>query len=155
MLRPYMYDMNRTKQNNIQSQNRSELADEVMQAFKMVSPFIEKHTSIVCPECRKVCCIDKHGRYDKYDLIFINALGVRRRHDPPDRDESEPCRFLNEKGCSLDRWERPFRCTQFFCDALLKSLENDNAKLYRAFVEYLQHLVSVRQRLLEQCGHCI
>jgi hypothetical protein len=141
--------MNRTAQNGIQSKNLAELADEVRQAFKTVSPFIEKHTAIVCPECKKVCCIDKHGRYDENDLLFFRALGVNKHHNLPDRGESDPCRYLNEKGCSRERWERPFRCTQFFCDALLKSLENDNAKLYRAFVEYLQYLISVRQRLLE------
>jgi hypothetical protein len=141
--------MNKATQDNIQSQKKSELADDVKQAFKAVSPFIEKHTAIVCPECRKVCCIDKHGRYDTHDLEFLQALGVKKHHDLPDREESAPCRFLNEKGCSRERWERPFRCTQFFCDVLLKSLENDNAKLYRAFVDYLQHLISVRQRLLE------
>jgi len=141
--------MNKTAENSIQPENLSELADDLRQAFKAVSPFIEKHTAIVCPECKKVCCIDKHGRYDKNDLVFLRALGVKKHHDLPDREESDPCRFLNEKGCSRERWERPFRCTQFFCDALLKSLENDNAKLYRAFVEYLQHLISVRQRLLE------
>jgi hypothetical protein len=52
-------------------------------------------------------------------------------------------------GCSLERWKRPFRCTHFFCDPLLKSLENDNAKLYRSFVEYFQYLLSVRQKLIE------
>jgi hypothetical protein len=141
--------MNKTIQNSIQSENRSELADELKEAFNAVSPFIEKHTSIVCPDCTKVCCIDKHGRYDKNDLVFLSALGVKIQPDLPDREESAPCRFLHEKGCSRERWERPFRCTHFFCAPLLKSLENDNAKLYRAFVEYLQYLVSVRQRLLE------
>ena len=141
--------MNKTTQDSIQSEKKSEIADELKEAFNAVSPFIEKHTSIVCPECKKVCCIDKHGRYDKNDLVFLMALGVKVQPDLPDREELDPCRFLNEKGCSRKRWERPFRCTQFFCDALLKSLENDNAKLYRAFVEYLQYLISVRQRLLE------
>ena len=130
--------------------SRAERADELKEAFKAVSPFIEKHTSVVCPECNKVCCIDKHGRYDKDDLVFIRSLGADTHHDLPERGESEPCRYLNETGCSRQRWERPFRCTQFFCDPLLKSLENDNAKLYRAFVEYLQLLISVRQSLLEE-----
>jgi len=144
-----MKTVNKDVQHNIDSIDKAELADEVRQAFHAVSPFIEKHTSIVCPDCRKVCCIDKHGRYDRNDLIFLNALGVNKCNDLPDRDESDPCRFLNQTGCTRERWERPFRCTQFFCDALLKSLEHDNAKLYRAFVEYLQHLIDVRQRLLE------
>jgi len=144
-----MKTVNNNDQQAAESIVLSELADELRQAFKAVSPFIEKHTAIVCPECRKVCCIDKHGRYDTNDLLFLRALGVKKHDDLPDREESAPCRYLNENGCSRERWERPFRCTQFFCDALLKSLENDNAKLYRAFVDYLQHLISVRQRLLE------
>jgi len=144
-----MKTVNKFDQHNTESLNLTELADELRQAFKAVSPFIEKHTAIVCPECVKVCCIDKHGRYDQNDVRFLRALGANMRNDLPDRDESDPCRYLSEKGCLRERWERPFRCTQFFCDALLKSLENDNAKLYRAFVEYLQHLIDVRQRLLE------
>ncbi|MBI5666345.1 MAG: hypothetical protein HZC49_14845 [Nitrospirae bacterium] len=145
-------DMNKTTQDSAQPETKAEIAQEFKAAFDLVSPFIEKHTSIVCPDCEKVCCIDKHGRYDENDLAFLNALGAKTHHDLPDREETDPCRFLNEKGCSLARWERPFRCTQFFCNPLLKSLENDNAKLYRTFVEYLQYLISVRQRLLDEAG---
>lgn len=137
------------KQQCTQSDSRKELANELREAFNAVSPFIEKHTSIVCPECEKICCKDKHGRHDRDDLKFITALGAEIHLDTAERDESGPCRFMNEKGCALKRWERPFRCTHFFCDPLLKSLENDNAKLYRSFVEYLQYLISVRQRFLE------
>jgi hypothetical protein len=132
-----------------QSDNRKELAQELRYTFDTVSPFIEKHTSIVCPECEKVCCIDKHGHYDSNDIVFLRALGTEIIYKPPDRKETDPCRFLTDTGCSLERWARPYRCTYFFCDPVLKSLENDNAKLYRAFVEYFQHLVYIRQRLLE------
>lgn len=125
-----------------------ELAYEIRDAFDAVSPFIEKHTAIVCPKCRQVCCRDKHGRPDKDDLLFLRALGAEMPAGVPERGESDPCRFLTDTGCSLQRWRRPFRCTFFFCDPLLKSLEDDNAKLYRAFVQYFQHLVSVRRRLL-------
>ena len=126
-----------------------EIVHELKNAFSAVSPFIEKHTSIVCPECEKVCCIDKHGRYDKDDLVFMKALGIEIPHDPSDREETALCRFLNKNGCSRQRRERPFRCTHFFCNPLLKSLENDNAKLYRAFIGDLQYLVDVRRKLLD------
>ncbi len=126
-----------------------ELAHELKDAFDAVSPFIEKHTAVVCPECRQVCCRDKHGRPDENDLVFLRALGEEMPDGRTERGESEPCRFLTETGCSLQRWRRPFRCTFFFCAPLLKSLENDNAKLYRAFVQYFQHLVQARRRLLE------
>ncbi|UCH79961.1 MAG: hypothetical protein JSW20_09425 [Nitrospiraceae bacterium] len=129
--------------------NTRELALEIKHAFNMVSPFIEKHSARVCPECNNLCCKDKHGRYDKDDVTFLEALGENMLPEFPDRDESGPCRYMAEKGCSIERYVRPFRCTHFFCDPLLKSLENDNAKLYRAFVEYFQHLISIRQRLLD------
>ena len=128
--------------------DRSDLAEEIKAAFNTVSPFIEKHTSIVCPTCEKVCCIDKHSKYDKDDNVFIEALCAEMPLKDSDCRESDPCRYLAERGCSLERWMRPYRCTFFFCDPLLKSLENDNAKLYRAFVEYFKHLVALREKLL-------
>lgn len=145
--------MDRTDKYNRSIESVSDLKEralELKEAFRAVSPFIEKHTSIVCPECEQVCCVDKHGIYDKNDIVFIEALGGTGPYDIADRQETDPCRFLNDAGCSRERWMRPFRCTHFFCDPLLKSLEKDNAKLYRAFLEYLQCLVSTRNNLLEQ-----
>jgi hypothetical protein len=128
--------------------DRNELARGLKEAFNTVSPFIEKHTAIVCPECEKVCCADRHGRYDSNDLLFLESLGADIPQFSDERKENDACRFINETGCSLERWMRPYRCTFFFCDALLKSLESDNAKLYRAFIDYFQHLVSLRRELL-------
>lgn len=133
------------------SSSAAELAGDLREAFDVVSPFIEKHTAIVCPGCENLCCKDRHGRYDENDLFFLTALGVAVTADQSGPEESGPCRHMGAMGCSLERWMRPFRCTHFFCDALLKSLENDNAKLYRTFVDYLQHLISIRERLLKAC----
>ena len=134
----------------MQTFEKRELALEIRETFHLVSPFIEKHTLLVCPDCEKVCCADKHGRYDSDDLLFLNSLGVESSQNGPECNEEGSCRYIMEKGCSLQRWMRPFRCTFFFCDVLLKSIEDDNAKLYRAFTGYFQHLVSLRQRLLGQ-----
>jgi hypothetical protein len=130
-------------------QSKKALALELKEAFYTVSPFIEKHTEIVCPDCINLCCKDRHGRHDENDLLFLTALEVNIPPDQPELEESDPCRYMTEKGCSLERWERPFRCTHFFCSPLLKSLENDNAKLYRAFIDYLQCLVSLRGEFLK------
>jgi hypothetical protein len=134
----------------MQKFEKREIAHEIKETFALVSPFIEKHTSLVCPECEKVCCADKHGCYDSDDLFFLNSLGIEVSQDGPERNEEGSCRYITDKGCSLQRWMRPFRCTFFFCDRLLKSIEDDNAKLYRAFTGYFQYLVSLRQRLLGQ-----
>ena len=135
---------------NNKPDNAEELAIEMKEAFKTISPFIEKHTAIVCPECRHLCCKDKHGRYDQDDIIFLHAINAAIPPEQPERDGSGPCRYMRGNGCSIDRYLRPFRCTHFFCNPLLKSLEEDNAKLYSAFIEYFEHLISMRQKLLEQ-----
>jgi len=132
----------------MQKFEKREIAHEIKETFDLVSPFIEKHTLMLCPDCEKVCCADKHGRYDSDDLLFLNSLNIEASQDEHERNEEGSCRFITEKGCSLERWMRPFRCTFFFCDRLLNSIEDDNAKLYRAFTGYFQHLVFLRQKLL-------
>ncbi len=141
--------MNKNIHNSNQPEERRELGEELKAVFLVISPFIEKHVSVVCPDCTNLCCKDKHGRYDKNDIIFLTALGVYVPQVNAGREETGPCRYMIDTGCSLTRWMRPYRCTFFFCDQLLKSMENDNSKLYRAFRMYLEQLVFTRQKLLD------
>jgi len=129
--------------------NKTEIARELKGILDAVSPFIEKHTALICPLCEKVCCINKHGDHTKDDIYFLEALGIRVPSVEPERKDTDPCRFLAANGCSLDRWERPFRCTWFFCDPLLQSMK-DNGKAYREFVNSLNMLILVRQKLIEK-----
>jgi hypothetical protein len=130
------------------AEEQSKTALELRDAFNAVSPFIQRHTMLVCPLCKKVCCINKHGDFDTDDLVFINPMGIEVPHDSPDRKETDPCRFLKVNGCMLQRWRRPFRCTWYFCEPLLESMREDNSKDYRVFIRSLQRLVSIRQQLL-------
>jgi hypothetical protein len=132
--------------------NPAELALQLKEAINSVSPYIEEHTAIVCPKCKKVCCADKHGRYDENDIAYLVALGVNIPDQDPYREETEACRYITENGCSLSRWMRPYRCTLFFCDALIKSLEEGDSKLYRAFDNYFQNLILVRQEFTGEKG---
>ncbi len=130
------------------NEKAKELALELKEIFDILSPFIERHTAMVCPQCTDVCCKDKHGRYDKDDLKFLNALGIDIMEDSKNVDDTDPCRYLTRDGCTRERWMRPFRCTFFFCDPLLKSMEQDDPKFYRAFVEYFRCLVDTRRKFL-------
>ena len=132
--------------------NMHELALQLKAAINSVSPYIEEHTTIVCPQCRKVCCADKHGRYDADDIAYLEALGMDIPPQPADREKTAACRYMTENGCSLRRWMRPYRCTLFFCDALIKSLEKGDPKLYRAFDNYFQNLIVVRQEFIGKKG---
>ncbi len=132
----------------MQAESRKKLANELRTELNTITPFIQKHTSIVCPSCEKVCCINKHGYYDKEDIIFISALGIEIPLYKPDRKDTAPCRFLTEEGCSLQRWKRPYRCTWYFCEPLLESMSEDNSRVYRKFINSLQRLIAIRQELV-------
>ena len=121
----------------------------VSMLLEEVSPFIQRTSSAVCPGCKNVCCVNRHGYYDHRDLIYVFALGASRpeyRHGVQDND---PCQFLSGSGCTLERPLRPFRCNWYFCAALLAKMENGPARPYRAFVSRFQEIVEVRRTMLE------
>ncbi len=122
---------------------------ELKEAFDSIGPYIQRHTSMVCPSCPKVCCINKHGHYEKEDLVFIRAIGLDDTDCKTDRADTEPCRFLQENGCSLPRYRRPFRCTWYFCERLLESMKNDKPREYRDFISAFENLQRLRNKLLE------
>lgn len=125
------------------------ILSDLKNAFDAVSPYIQKHTSQVCPSCPKVCCINRHSYYDEDDLLFVRALGLDDNGCKADRPDTEPCRFLRENGCSLPRYKRPFRCTWYFCESLLDSMKGDKPREYKSFISALQRLQGLRQKLLE------
>ena len=122
------------------------LALLMAESFKKLSPYIEKHTGLVCPHCVKVCCANKHGTPEREDFTFYRALGAEARpaFGPPD----EVCSLLGKTGCELPRRQRPFRCTWYFCEPLLESMRRGGGREYRLFVAELAKLVELRNRLI-------
>ncbi len=140
--------MNKDRNENVRVEDMKSLAEDVKAAFEVLSPYIQTYTAVVCPDCENVCCKDKHGRYDDNDLYFLNAMDAVLPPDFEGLKESDPCRYMTECGCDLERWRRPYRCTFFFCDALLKCVDEGDPKLSRAFNEYLKYLTDARGSLL-------
>ena len=125
-----------------------ELARKIKEGIEEMNPFIQKNTRTVCPNCKEVCCISKHGYYNYEDLVYIHALGLR----PPDnefgRKDSEPCQFLNENGCSLERSIRPSGCNWYFCDSLFDYMEKQPD--YQEFDMAMTNLAELWLKLLEE-----
>ncbi|MDA8325288.1 MAG: hypothetical protein M0033_03625 [Nitrospiraceae bacterium] len=122
------------------------LALQMAESFRKLTPFIERHTGMVCPHCPKICCANKHGTPEEDDFIFYRALGMAAK--PADGAPDEVCSLLGSRGCELPRWQRPFRCTWYFCLPLLESMRGDSGRQYRAFVAGLARLVELRNRLI-------
>ena len=125
-------------------------AVEVLEAIESLSPVIERYTRLVCPTCQSVCCIDRHSRYDDSDKIFLDSLGEL----PPERrdgmPETDPCQFLGERGCTMKRYQRPYRCTWYFCAPLLEAIEASGVREYRIFIEKLEEVTRKREALLSR-----
>ncbi|MBI4685995.1 MAG: hypothetical protein HY755_12490 [Nitrospirae bacterium] len=79
----------------------------------------------------------------------MHALSLEDGNGISDRADTDPCRFLLQHGCSLPRYKRPFRCTWFFCERLLASMDKDKPKEYRAFIAAFENLQRLRQKLLK------
>jgi hypothetical protein len=123
-----------------------ELAQQVRTMISTIDSFMQQHTSAVCPECRKVCCVNKHSHYGCEDLIYIQAVGLEP-HVREQRSDHEPCQFLETAGCRLDRTVRPSGCNWYFCDALYNSMEKAPGKEYIDFDRSLQELADLWMEL--------
>lgn len=121
----------------------------IKQEIDKVSDFIQLNTSVVCPACKKVCCINKHGYYDHEDLIYVSALGLERPVYGEGIQDTAPCQFLSGHGCRKARSERPFRCNWYFCDALLAHMEQGPAKPYREFIISFQGIIETRLKMMD------
>jgi hypothetical protein len=124
------------------------LAWKIKGEIEKIGPFIQQHTQTICPQCKDVCCINKHGYYNYEDLIYIYALDLK----PPDYKfggkDSDPCQFLSESGCSLDRPFRPSGCNWYFCESLLEHMEKKPD--YQEFDDSLTNLAELWMKMMEE-----
>lgn len=122
---------------------------ELQQAFAIIDPFIQSYTAITCPYCAVVCCANRHGMPTFGDIITFLAMKYEIPHYDLTIDPGASCQFMGNKGCVLPRVIRPYRCTWYFCDPLLKQIEIGPAIHYRTFIQYVESLSAARGRVLE------
>jgi hypothetical protein len=124
------------------------LARTIKTALEKISPLIQQITGTVCPRCADVCCISKHGFYNYEDLVYLFALGLRPPSIDLDRNEHDPCQFLSESGCSMERSIRPSGCNWYFCDPLLEVIEQTPD--YHEFDDSLRDLAETWMKMLDE-----
>lgn len=122
----------------------------VQAGIDAVDPFLQLNTAEVCPGCRKICCANRHAYYDHEDLIYALALGHRPPRYREGLEDAAPCQFIAAGGCTVPRSLRPFRCNWYFCDALLRHMEEGPAKPCRSFIRSFHHTVTLRGAMIDE-----
>ena len=116
-------------------------AEQLKELLIESSPLIEEYTGMVCPDCRDVCCRQKHGTFREADRIYLKALGIEVPPQDPALTPESPCQFMGPTGCIRPRWLRPFKCTWYFCEPLLAALNEGPQRKARRLSALLQEMV--------------
>jgi hypothetical protein len=99
------------------------IAHKIRTGLEKINPFVEASTALICPSCKHVCCIRKHGFYNLEDLIYMFALNKKLPEPFFGGNENDTCQFLTGNGCTIERQFRPSGCNWYFCDSLLEHME--------------------------------
>ncbi len=127
------------------------LAAVVARDMGNLGAFLQPHTTIVCPDCASVCCINRHSYHALDDIVYIYAIGEKIPLHNSAIDDSGPCHFLGKAGCTLARSLRPYRCNWYFCSPLLDHITASNSnRHYRLFIKLLQEITQNRQNMMEE-----
>ena len=123
-------------------------AERIRQVLIDLSPMVEEYTAGVCPDCRDICCKQRHGIMNEQDMLFLSALKAPLPSYEAGRPLDGPCQFMGAQGCVRPRWLRPWRCTSYFCDALLDAMNSGPQKKARRVSALIQEIVDIRSCLL-------
>ena len=126
-----------------------DLSNQIKGQIETLDPFIQKNTLTVCSKCEECCCIDRYSYYNCDDLIYIMALDLAPQK-LQNGDDSGPCFFLTDKGCSLDRTVRPSGCNWYFCNSLYLQMNTGQDKEFAEFSENMEKLFNLWIELISQ-----
>jgi len=124
----------------------SSIATRLKELLIGVSPLIEEYTWQVCPQCQDVCCKQKHAIPEEKDILYMKLIGLPMS-SLENRDPESPCQFLGEKGCIKPRWQRPLRCTWYFCEALLRAMDEGDQRKARRLIDMIKEIVNLSGKL--------
>ncbi len=123
------------------------IAEKIRDIINDISPVIDEYTGKICPYCSDVCCKQKHAYPEKRDILYLEALGIEPCAVDMNRSPESPCQFLGENGCTKPRYLRPIRCTWYFCESLLKEMENGSQKKYRYLIDNLKEIIELLNKI--------
>lgn len=127
-----------------------EIAVKLKLLLLETDPLIEEFTAAICPACSDVCCRHKHAALRDRDREYLNALGEPVPPYDPRQDPDGPCQFMGDRGCTLSRWYRAFKCTWFFCEPLLDAMDKAPQRKARRLSAALQEMVDLYNGMYDE-----
>lgn len=112
-----------------------------------LSPVIEAYTAEACPSCMDICCKQRFGKPDEIDVQYLHALNEGLPSLDPARRPDAPCQFLGPSGCVHPRWQRPWKCTWYFCEPLLKIILAEPRKKTIPLETFITEILRLRNKL--------
>ncbi len=124
--------------------SKTAAAQELKELLVRFSPLIEEYTKKVCPVCTDVCCKQKHGMLQERDGVYLAALGVETSVHDPTLPLDGPCQFLGPAGCVKPRWQRAWKCTWYFCEALIEAMDEGPQREARELTRMMERMMELR-----------
>jgi hypothetical protein len=135
--------------------NRHRLAAPVRLAYEQrdrlmsIFPLMDTLCRQTCPACGDICCQRAWVWADFKDLLFLHLSGIPILERQLLGRRGEHCCYFGPGGCRLERLQRPFVCTRYFCPAqtrLLRRRPGEHERLSTA----LQNIKVGRQAMEDQ-----
>ncbi len=126
---------------------KTDAAQKLRELLIEISPLLEEYTRRICPDCTDVCCKQKHGMLREQDIAYLAALGVDAPVHDPAVPLDGPCQFLGPIGCVKPRWQRAWKCTWYFCESLIKAMDEGPQQTARRIIEMTERMIEVRKQL--------
>jgi hypothetical protein len=127
---------------------------QIRQKFEEMSGPIEKVCSRTCIYCDDICCIRATIWFGLKDLLYIyfglNKFPAYQIIKNSSGNRKKACCHFSEKGCMLERLERPFVCTWYFCSEQKKYLALHHQKTKPTIDKSLMEIKDLRNKMEEE-----
>ncbi len=121
---------------------------DIRDEYSRLEPLLQEFTEGFCARCKDPCCVNRHGFPDFEDLVVQKCLGIRARTCEKGLKDTGPCQCLGPMGCVLNRLERSYRCTWYFCEEVLDEFQKRAPGEFMSFEEICEEISRDRQRIL-------
>ena len=108
---------------------------------------MERYSEITCTKCINPCCKAQEIYYNLADILYLVAYGKAIPLGQTRTRKCDPCRYLGDTGCTLDRRFRPYICTWFMCEAQMELWRTEPPPFQREFLRVLQTIRILRLQL--------